>query len=473
MALRLRGATSGYIELKAPASAGDNTLTLPTNNGSANQLLKTDGSGNLSWTDDNSGVSLSGSTNNTIATVTGANALIGEANLTFDGTQLVVQGGSGTQHLFKHSAGWGGITSAGSAGGSGAGFSLANNYSGTLETKWSIYLDGATDALRFTANTPDQTGDEKLRITSTGKVGIGTTSPSDNLEIASNHSQLRLTDTDDSKFVQFSYSSGKLVTRNNSTNTTTAQFTLDESGRLGIGTISPNQLLHVYNSATDSQCYLHVENNLSRNAAIQFTTTQGSWYVGQGIGADVDRFMVYDSQERFSIDANGHAKIHTGNLEFAAGNGIDFSATGDAPISPSSEILDEYEEGTWAPTLHDASGNNSAFGTVTNANYTRIGDTVRLCMRAVNMSSTGMTAGDAVFVKGLPFNTSQYNYGTAWIRSYNDSNWGADACLVFIVCDNNQIFFKGDNGNNAGVDFTWADVNHNSTDCWFTIVYKT
>ena len=96
MALRLRGATSGYIELKAPASAGDNTLTLPTNNGSANQLLKTDGSGNLSWVDDNSGVSLSGSTNNTIATVTGANALIGEANLTFDGTTLKVAGGSNT-----------------------------------------------------------------------------------------------------------------------------------------------------------------------------------------------------------------------------------------------------------------------------------------------------------------------------------------------------------------------------------------
>jgi len=95
MALRLRGATSGYIELKAPASAGDNTLTLPTNNGSANQLLKTDGSGNLSWVDDNSGVSLSGSTNNTIATVTGANALQGEANLTFDGSTLTVTGAVG------------------------------------------------------------------------------------------------------------------------------------------------------------------------------------------------------------------------------------------------------------------------------------------------------------------------------------------------------------------------------------------
>ena len=92
MTLRLLGSGSGYIELKAPASAGDNTLTLPTNNGSANQILKTDGNGNLSWTNDNSGVSLSGSTNNTIATVTGANALVGEGNLTFDGTTLSIVG---------------------------------------------------------------------------------------------------------------------------------------------------------------------------------------------------------------------------------------------------------------------------------------------------------------------------------------------------------------------------------------------
>ena len=38
------------------------------------------------------GASLSGSTNNTVATVTGANALIGEANLTFDGSTLGVAG---------------------------------------------------------------------------------------------------------------------------------------------------------------------------------------------------------------------------------------------------------------------------------------------------------------------------------------------------------------------------------------------
>jgi hypothetical protein len=39
-----------------------------------------------------SGVALTGSTNNTITTVTGANAIIGEANLTFDGSTLAVTG---------------------------------------------------------------------------------------------------------------------------------------------------------------------------------------------------------------------------------------------------------------------------------------------------------------------------------------------------------------------------------------------
>jgi len=39
-----------------------------------------------------SGLTLSGSTNNTITTVTGANALLGEPNLTFDGSTLIVTG---------------------------------------------------------------------------------------------------------------------------------------------------------------------------------------------------------------------------------------------------------------------------------------------------------------------------------------------------------------------------------------------
>jgi hypothetical protein len=46
----------------------------------------------VKWAAAGGGVSLSGSTNNTVATVTGSNALIGEGNLTFDGSTLAVTG---------------------------------------------------------------------------------------------------------------------------------------------------------------------------------------------------------------------------------------------------------------------------------------------------------------------------------------------------------------------------------------------
>lgn len=49
MGIRLKGQTTGYVEIKAPATSADNTLTLPNGNGSSNQVLTTDGSGGLTF----------------------------------------------------------------------------------------------------------------------------------------------------------------------------------------------------------------------------------------------------------------------------------------------------------------------------------------------------------------------------------------------------------------------------------------
>ena len=51
MTSKLNGSSSGYTAIDAPAAAGSNTLVLPPNNGSANQILQTDGNGNLTWVD--------------------------------------------------------------------------------------------------------------------------------------------------------------------------------------------------------------------------------------------------------------------------------------------------------------------------------------------------------------------------------------------------------------------------------------
>tara|TARA_R100000781_G_scaffold58856_1_gene37832 strand:+ start:432 stop:1073 length:642 start_codon:yes stop_codon:yes gene_type:complete len=52
MTLKLNGSSSGSVSIDAPASTtggADVTLKLPVADGSASQLLKTDGSGNLGW----------------------------------------------------------------------------------------------------------------------------------------------------------------------------------------------------------------------------------------------------------------------------------------------------------------------------------------------------------------------------------------------------------------------------------------
>ena len=47
MTLKLNGSSSGYTAIDAPASAGSNTLTLPANNGTANQYLKNTGTAGI------------------------------------------------------------------------------------------------------------------------------------------------------------------------------------------------------------------------------------------------------------------------------------------------------------------------------------------------------------------------------------------------------------------------------------------
>ena len=87
--------------------------------------------------------------------------------------------------------------------------------------------------------------DNLMTISGDGKVGIGTgtTSPTDKLQIDAPHSQLRLRDTDDTTFTQFSSSGGKLAIRQDST--TASHFWMNSSGNVGIGNSNPANKLSV------------------------------------------------------------------------------------------------------------------------------------------------------------------------------------------------------------------------------------
>ena len=77
---------------KIARGSGTPEFTIPTADGTSGQFIKTDASGVLSF---GSAPALTGSTNTWIPTITGANALTGTANFTYDGNTLDVKN-SGT-----------------------------------------------------------------------------------------------------------------------------------------------------------------------------------------------------------------------------------------------------------------------------------------------------------------------------------------------------------------------------------------
>ena len=91
----------------------------------------------------------------------------------------------------------------------------------------------------------------------------------------------------------------------------------------------------------------------------------------------------------------------SGNLVFPSGQGIDFSATADAS-GMTSELLDDYEEGTFTPT--DYSSANLTF-TLASGLYTRVGRIVH-CQVRVRYPST--TSNAHARIGGFPFTPSIY-----------------------------------------------------------------
>jgi len=107
---------------------------------------------------------------------------------------------------------------------------------------------------------------------------------------------------------------------------------------------------------------------------------------------------------------SGDVNLSTGNLVIGtAGKGIDFSADPSA-AGMTSELLDDYEEGTWTPNFAPSGG---AFAAITQdpvfARYTKIGRMVYVTamLRTLNLDTTG--ASGYVLITGLPFTVGGYS----------------------------------------------------------------
>ena len=126
----------------------------------------------------------------------------------------------------------------------------------------------------------------------------------------------------------------------------------------------------------------------------------------------------------------------------SSGIGITFPATQSA--SSDANTLDDYEEGTWTPTVQGSSTAGVATYGTRIGKYTKIGNTVNV------MCSLGWTAhtgsGDTL-VSGLPFTSATYSLNAIWPSSIFASgmNFGTSATqLVGLITESSDsIIFRG------------------------------
>ena len=171
------------------------------------------------------------------------------------------------------------------------------------------------------SNTPT----ERMRLTSAGLLGLGTSSPSAKLTIAdATTPYIRIerpgVTTWQIQNNQISVESGFSV--NNITSSTTPFF-IGESGRVGIGTTSPSYSLHVNGNATVQNNLFRVLNNaLTAGMLVYPPGVSGTWGESTGFalasdGSSSPIGFFQGASERARIDSSGRLLVGTSSTATA------------------------------------------------------------------------------------------------------------------------------------------------------------
>ena len=236
----------------------------------------------------------------------------------------------------------------------------------------------------------------------------------------------------------------------------TTAVTVDASQNVGIGTASPNARLEVYVQRTSSTnataivlndnvtggqtngVYKSIQSRSNNGASvseIRFLESDGTnnntaiAFATAGVAGGIT--------ERVRILNTGAIVCLAGGNTAATGTGIAFPSSQSA--STDANTLDDYEEGTWTPTIQNftVSGTSTLSGT-----YTKIG---RVVYFNLSFANTGTIAFSASALITLPF-TGIDSSGMIAMSLYSngESMTSGKNGVQFVIDAPNSRFFVGD-----------------------------
>ena len=402
--------------------------------GTAGQILQSNGSSAPTWV---AAPSTSPGGSNTQVQYNNNGVFGGSADLTWDGSTLATTGltASGavtlsatSQNIALGTSQVGGTWTAGGASQTGAitldqstkthtlniGTGATENALTKTINLGTAGVSGSTTAINIGSAVSGATTNVTLN---------GTVQPGVVISGSSSGDALRITQT----------GAGNALLVEDAANPDSSPFVVDASGNVGIGTTSPAQALHVVSTGNQIKYPLRLQNDGTSGSTlgvgVQLNVYNGTSVANLGAIIGTGSTWSYGtySANQVSISTGGSGGIrvatasapitfHTGNADSdlstermrinagapilclsggntsATGTGIAFPATQSA--SSDANTLDDYEEGTWTPSIGGTATYSARTGT-----YRKIGSQVT-CWFDVTINAVGTGSGA---LQGLPF----------------------------------------------------------------------